>query len=190
VGAALCYVFVRGTSSGAWVGVVCVCVASGEGGSLAEWVKTAVAAVACAVITPLRTPAQPNYRQAFLPLPPPTSQQTPANTNTTPHLPAEVVEYAAGIGRDLMGEYVEHVSTGIDTFSIRQPLGVTAGICPFNFPGGRAARLILATEGAPWLAGRPPFPTAPRSGHTSLRPHNPPHVFLVSLCTFNKCLQP
>ena len=51
-----------------------------------------------------------------------------------------------------MGEYVEHVSTGIDTFSIRQPLGVTAGICPFNFPGGRAARLILATEGAPWLA--------------------------------------
>jgi malonate-semialdehyde dehydrogenase (acetylating)/methylmalonate-semialdehyde dehydrogenase len=46
----------------------------------------------------------------------------------------EVVEYAAGIGRDLMGEYVEHVSGGIDTFSIRQPLGVTAGICPFNFP--------------------------------------------------------
>lgn len=48
---------------------------------------------------------------------------------------AEVVEYASGIGRDLMGEYVEHVSSGIDTFSIRQPLGVTAGICPFNFPG-------------------------------------------------------
>lgn len=46
----------------------------------------------------------------------------------------EVVEYAAGIGRDLMGEYVEHVSGGIDTFSLRQPLGVTAGICPFNFP--------------------------------------------------------
>lgn len=46
----------------------------------------------------------------------------------------EVVEYASGIGRDLMGEYVEHVSSGIDTYSIRQPLGVTAGICPFNFP--------------------------------------------------------
>lgn len=46
-----------------------------------------------------------------------------------------MVEYAAGIGRDLMGEYVEHVSGGIDTFSIRQPLGVVAGICPFNFPG-------------------------------------------------------
>lgn len=36
-----------------------------------------------------------------------------------------------------MGEYVEHVSGGIDTYSIRQPLGVTAGICPFNFPGRR-----------------------------------------------------
>jgi len=53
-------------------------------------------------------------------------------------LPAEVVEYAAGIARDLMGEYAEHVSAGIDTYSIRQPLGVTAGICPFNFPGGWA----------------------------------------------------
>ena len=154
MGAALCYVFVRGASSRAWVGVlcgVCFCVAVGVGGSLAEWVSLAVAAVA-ALSSPggWRTLAQPNYRQAFLPVPPPTSQQTPANT--MPHLPAEVVEYAAGIGRDLMGEYVEHVSTGIDTFSIRQPLGVTAGICPFNFPGGRAARLILATEGAPWLA--------------------------------------
>ncbi|KFM25291.1 Methylmalonate-semialdehyde dehydrogenase [acylating], mitochondrial [Auxenochlorella protothecoides] len=46
----------------------------------------------------------------------------------------EVVEYAAGIGPDMMGEMLENVSTGIDTYSIRQPLGVTAGICPFNFP--------------------------------------------------------
>ncbi|KAI3426382.1 hypothetical protein D9Q98_008753 [Chlorella vulgaris] len=46
----------------------------------------------------------------------------------------EVVEYASGIGRELTGEYVEHVSAGIDTFSLKQPLGVTAGICPFNFP--------------------------------------------------------
>lgn len=36
----------------------------------------------------------------------------------------EVVEYAAGIGPDLMGEMLENVSTGIDTYSIRQPLGV------------------------------------------------------------------
>lgn len=33
-----------------------------------------------------------------------------------------------------VGEYVENVSNGIDTYSIRQPLGVCAGICPFNFP--------------------------------------------------------
>ena len=33
-----------------------------------------------------------------------------------------------------MGEIVENVSSEIDTYSIRQPLGVTAGICPFNFP--------------------------------------------------------
>ncbi len=55
-----------------------------------------------------------------------------------PPKPAEVVEYAAGIARDLMGEYVEGVSAGIDTYSLRQPLGVAAGICPFNFPGTRA----------------------------------------------------
>lgn len=35
---------------------------------------------------------------------------------------------------DLMGDYVENVSTGMDTYSVRQPLGVCAGICPFNFP--------------------------------------------------------
>lgn len=33
-----------------------------------------------------------------------------------------------------MGEYVSNVSSGIDTYSIREPLGVCAGICPFNFP--------------------------------------------------------
>jgi malonate-semialdehyde dehydrogenase (acetylating) / methylmalonate-semialdehyde dehydrogenase len=33
-----------------------------------------------------------------------------------------------------MGEYVSNVSHGVDTFSIREPLGVCAGICPFNFP--------------------------------------------------------
>lgn len=46
----------------------------------------------------------------------------------------EVVEYACGIAPDLMGEYVENVSSGMDTYSIKQPLGVCAGICPFNFP--------------------------------------------------------
>lgn len=46
----------------------------------------------------------------------------------------EVVEYAAGLAPSLMGDYIEHVAAGIDTYSMRQPLGVTAGICPFNFP--------------------------------------------------------
>jgi hypothetical protein len=44
------------------------------------------------------------------------------------------VEHACGMGTLQMGEYVSNVSNGIDTFSIREPLGVCAGICPFNFP--------------------------------------------------------
>lgn len=46
----------------------------------------------------------------------------------------EVVEAMAGMPSLLMGELVENVSRGIDTYSIKQPLGVTGGICPFNFP--------------------------------------------------------
>jgi malonate-semialdehyde dehydrogenase (acetylating) / methylmalonate-semialdehyde dehydrogenase len=46
----------------------------------------------------------------------------------------EVVEFAAGIPHLLKGEASESVSTGIDTTSWRQPLGVVAGITPFNFP--------------------------------------------------------
>ncbi|KAI5080589.1 hypothetical protein GOP47_0003772 [Adiantum capillus-veneris] len=46
----------------------------------------------------------------------------------------EVVEHACNMSTLQMGEFVENVSTGIDTYSIRQPLGVCAGICPFNFP--------------------------------------------------------
>mmetsp|Transcript_807 Transcript_807/g.2874 ORF Transcript_807/g.2874 Transcript_807/m.2874 type:complete len:545 (-) Transcript_807:306-1940(-) len=46
----------------------------------------------------------------------------------------EVVEQACGVASYQMGELVENVSSGIDTYSIRQPLGVCAGICPFNFP--------------------------------------------------------
>jgi malonate-semialdehyde dehydrogenase (acetylating)/methylmalonate-semialdehyde dehydrogenase len=46
----------------------------------------------------------------------------------------EVVEFATGIPHLLKGEYSEQVSTGIDQFSLRQPLGVCAGITPFNFP--------------------------------------------------------
>ena len=46
----------------------------------------------------------------------------------------EVVEFACNIAHLLKGEYSEQVSTGVDTFTIRQPLGVVAGITPFNFP--------------------------------------------------------
>ncbi len=46
----------------------------------------------------------------------------------------EVVEFACGIPHLLKGAYSESVSTGTDVHSIRQPLGVMAGITPFNFP--------------------------------------------------------
>eukprot|EP00200_Dunaliella_tertiolecta_P005719 CAMPEP_0202355528 /NCGR_PEP_ID=MMETSP1126-20121109/10385_1 /ASSEMBLY_ACC=CAM_ASM_000457 /TAXON_ID=3047 /ORGANISM="Dunaliella tertiolecta, Strain CCMP1320" /LENGTH=539 /DNA_ID=CAMNT_0048948159 /DNA_START=88 /DNA_END=1707 /DNA_ORIENTATION=+ len=63
----------------------------------------------------------------------------------------EVVEYACGMAPQLAGEMVENVATGIDCYSIRQPLGVCAGICPFNFP----AMVPL------WM-----FPLAVTSGNT------------------------
>jgi malonate-semialdehyde dehydrogenase (acetylating)/methylmalonate-semialdehyde dehydrogenase len=46
----------------------------------------------------------------------------------------EVVEFACGIPTLLKGEYSDQVSSGVDSFSFRQPLGVVAGITPFNFP--------------------------------------------------------
>jgi malonate-semialdehyde dehydrogenase (acetylating)/methylmalonate-semialdehyde dehydrogenase len=46
----------------------------------------------------------------------------------------EVVEFACGIPHLLKGGFSENVSTGVDAYSIRQPLGVMAGITPFNFP--------------------------------------------------------
>src|SRR5277367_5577032 len=46
----------------------------------------------------------------------------------------EVVEFATGIPQLLKGEFTEQVGAGIDSWSMRQPLGVVAGITPFNFP--------------------------------------------------------
>jgi len=46
----------------------------------------------------------------------------------------EVVEFACGIPHLLKGGFSENVSSGVDAYSIRQPLGVVAGITPFNFP--------------------------------------------------------
>lgn len=46
----------------------------------------------------------------------------------------EVVEHAAGITNLQIGDFVENVASGVDTYSVWQPLGVCAGITPFNFP--------------------------------------------------------
>ena len=46
----------------------------------------------------------------------------------------EVIEFATGIPQLLKGEFTEQVGSGIDSWSVRQPLGVVAGITPFNFP--------------------------------------------------------
>jgi malonate-semialdehyde dehydrogenase (acetylating)/methylmalonate-semialdehyde dehydrogenase len=46
----------------------------------------------------------------------------------------EVVEFACGIPHLIKGEFSEQVGRGIDSWSMRQPLGVCAGITPFNFP--------------------------------------------------------
>ncbi|AGZ42413.1 CoA-acylating methylmalonate-semialdehyde dehydrogenase [Actinoplanes friuliensis] len=46
----------------------------------------------------------------------------------------EVVEFACGIPQLLKGDYSDQASTGVDVFSFREPLGVCAGITPFNFP--------------------------------------------------------
>ncbi|WP_190817829.1 CoA-acylating methylmalonate-semialdehyde dehydrogenase [Saccharopolyspora pogona] len=59
----------------------------------------------------------------------------------------EVVEFAVGIPHLLKGEYSESAGTGIDVYSMRQPLGVVAGITPFNFPA-----MIPLWKAAPAIA--------------------------------------
>ena len=46
----------------------------------------------------------------------------------------EVIEFVCGIPQLLKGEYSENVGTAVDTHTVRQPVGVCAGITPFNFP--------------------------------------------------------
>ena len=46
----------------------------------------------------------------------------------------EVVEFACGVASQLQGETIEQLGRGVDTYSYRQPLGVCAGVAPFNFP--------------------------------------------------------
>ena len=59
----------------------------------------------------------------------------------------EVAEFCAGIPHLLKGEHTEGAGTGIDVHSVRQPLGVTVGITPFNFPA-----MIPLWQAAPSLA--------------------------------------
>ena len=59
----------------------------------------------------------------------------------------EVVEFAIGIPHLIKGEYSDSAGTGIDVYSMRQPLGVVAGITPFNFPA-----MIPLWKAAPALA--------------------------------------
>ncbi|GLV92744.1 putative methylmalonic acid semialdehyde dehydrogenase MmsA [Streptomyces lavendulae subsp. lavendulae] len=59
----------------------------------------------------------------------------------------EVVEFAAGIPHLLKGEFTDNAGTGIDVHSLRSPLGVVAGITPFNFPA-----MIPLWQAAPALA--------------------------------------
>src|SRR5258708_13590368 len=46
----------------------------------------------------------------------------------------EVVEHACSVGSLQLGEFAENVAGGVDTYTLRQPIGVCAGITPFNFP--------------------------------------------------------
>src|SRR5690348_3818607 len=61
----------------------------------------------------------------------------------------EVVEFACGIPHLLKGEHSENVGTQVDTHTVRQPVGVCAGITPFNFPV-RSEERRVGKEGSAW----------------------------------------
>ena len=80
----------------------------------------------------------------------------------------EVVEHAAGIGNLQLGELAHNVANGVDTYSLLQPLGVCAGITPFNFP----AMIPL------WM-----FPMAIATGNTFvLKPSEQDPMVTMRLC--------
>ena len=82
----------------------------------------------------------------------------------------EIVEFATGIPQLLKGDYTEQVSTGIDNWTMRQPLGVVAGITPFNFP-------VMVPM---WM-----FPVAIAAGNTFILKPSPtdptPSLFIADL---------
>ena len=80
----------------------------------------------------------------------------------------EVVEYAAGIGNLQLGDLANNVANGVDTYTLLQPLGVCAGISPFNFP----AMIPL------WM-----FPMAIATGNTFvLKPSEQDPMVTMRLC--------
>ncbi len=80
----------------------------------------------------------------------------------------EVVEHAAGIGNLQLGELANNVANGVDTYTLMQPLGVCAGITPFNFP----AMIPL------WM-----FPMAIATGNTFvLKPSEQDPMVTMRLC--------
>ena len=106
----------------------------------------------------------------------------------------EVIEFAIGIPHLLKGEFTEGAGTGIDVYSIRQPLGVVAGITPFNFPAmiplwkaGPAlacgnAFILKPSERDPsvpvrlaelFLRGRPARRASSRSSRATRKPSTP-----------------
>jgi malonate-semialdehyde dehydrogenase (acetylating)/methylmalonate-semialdehyde dehydrogenase len=95
----------------------------------------------------------------------------------------EVLEFAIGIPHLLKGEYTESAGTGIDVYSLRQPLGVVAGITPFNFPA-----MIPLWKAAPAIACGNAFilkpserdPSVPlRLAELFLEAGGPPGIFNV-----------
>ena len=58
----------------------------------------------------------------------------------------DIVEFACGIPQLLKGDYTEQVSTGIDNWTLRQPLGVVTGITPFNFPVDRKSTRLNSSH--------------------------------------------
>src|SRR4030081_1653572 len=95
----------------------------------------------------------------------------------------EVIEFAVGIPHLIKGEYTESAGTGIDVYSLRQPLGVVAGITPFNFPAMIPlwkAGLALACGNAFILKSSERSPAVPvRLAELFLEAGLPPGVFQV-----------
>ncbi len=95
----------------------------------------------------------------------------------------EVVEFACGIPHLLKGEFSHNVAAGIDMHSLRQPLGVVAGITPFNFPAMVPlwmSAVALACGNAFILKPSEKDPSCPlRLGELFLEAGGPPGVFNV-----------